>query len=335
MQNPWLVIGEPLAYFLNLPDAALTAAHPPTLLPDCHSRAGGNPDPIVFLGDTYTTAIALVSHGCPVHYVTAIGTDDRSQQWQEEARAAGLDLAALQVIPEALLGAFAARNDSKAGFVYWRAGSAASRFQSYPPLLTSLVQAGGVYSSGVSLAVSQGFRALVPNAFETVFAQGGITAFDLNWRPRLWEASGLSVEAQQALLKTVLDRTQVLFVSFPDDTTPWLRVATLPEVLQVLQDWAAGGNRVAILKQGADGATAITQPHTVTVVPQSVLTIDNLNTIGAGDAFNAGVLSGLSHGGLSLLDEATLVALLTQGHQSALAHLQQWNATLHAGTENP
>jgi len=132
-----------------------------------------------------------------------------------------------------------------------------------------------------------------------------------------------------------LDRTQVLFVSFPDDTTPWLGVTILPEVLQVLQDWTAGGNRVAILKQGADGATAITQRHTVTVVPQNVLTAENLNTIGAGDAFNAGVLVGLSHGGLALLDEATLVAILTQGHQSAFAHLQQWNATLRAGTENP
>ena len=50
-----------------------------------------------------------------------------------------------------------------------------------------------------------------------------------------------------------------------------------------------------IVTGGAKGATAFTREHTVSVTPAPVTVVD---TVGAGDTFNAGVLASLHQAGL-------------------------------------
>jgi sugar/nucleoside kinase (ribokinase family) len=116
--------------------------------------------------------------------------------------------------------------------------------------------------------------------FDEVHAGGGTTSLDPNWDPReVWE-SGLT----EALAATDV---------FLPNAEEAQRIARLADPVSAAGALAQTAGLVAV-KLGADGALAATDAEVIRVSPRfDVVPVD---TVGAGDSFDAGLLAGVLRG---------------------------------------
>jgi fructokinase len=82
-------------------------------------------------------------------------------------------------------------------------------------------------------------------------------------------------------------------VKLSDEDLDWFGEAGSPE--EVVRGWLDLGPGLVVVTRGSEGATGYTRNHAVTVVPEKVEVVD---TVGAGDTFNAGILASLHEQGL-------------------------------------
>jgi fructokinase len=155
--------------------------------------------------------------------------------------------------------------------------------------------------------------------------QTATISYDPNFRPQL-----MIRDTALERVDTMLGSADVVKVSSED--LAWLYPQRAPE--DVLTDWAARGPGLVVVTLGGDGALAATAADP-TPIHRTGRRIRVVDTVGAGDAFSAGLLAGLHQRGLlgadrrnalrtmaktdltDLVDEATLVAALTCGRRGA------------------
>ncbi|MEV0266341.1 sugar kinase [Streptomyces sp. NPDC050617] len=192
--------------------------------------------------------------------------------------------------------------------VYYRAGSAASAMS--PDLIAREQAWSGriLHLTGITAALSDGCRALLRTL--TARAPGRpLVSFDVNYRVGLWHGAAEG----PAVLLDLARGCDLVFVGEDEAEAAWgLRGAdairaALPEP------------EILVVKQGAAGATAYartasgaSRDDTVVCVP--ALAVDVVASVGAGDAFAAGFLSGTLRG-------LPLAARLRHGHLMAAAAL--------------
>ncbi|WMX46932.1 5-dehydro-2-deoxygluconokinase [Streptomyces roseicoloratus] len=122
----------------------------------------------------------------------------------------------------------------------------------------------------------------------------GITVFDLDWRPTLWE--GTAADARP-LYREALRHATVAVGNLDE-----CEVATgESEPYAAARALLAAGVRLAVVKQGPKGVLALAADGTSAEVPP--LPVDVVNGLGAGDAFGGA----LAHGLLTGLDLETLL----------------------------
>jgi fructokinase len=100
-------------------------------------------------------------------------------------------------------------------------------------------------------------------------------------------------------------------VKLSDEDLAWFEKAGSPE--DVIRGWLERGPKLIVLTQGSKGAIGYTRNHAVTVMPRQVEVVD---TVGAGDTFNAGILASLHEQGL--LTKAALDDLPRDAIEQAL-----------------
>jgi 2-dehydro-3-deoxygluconokinase len=163
---------------------------------------------------------------------------------------------------------------------YRRAGSAASAVT--PEDVDGALTAGArlVHLTGITSALSPSAAECVLHAARAARAAGALVSFDVNYRSRLWSRS----EASGAL-RSVVELVDVVVAS--DDELDL--IADGDEAAAVAQLVDQGVSHVAV-KRGADGASLWTggERYDVAAVP-----VTSVDPFGAGDAFSAGLLSGL------------------------------------------
>ena len=96
--------------------------------------------------------------------------------------------------------------------------------------------------------------------------------------------------------------------------------------------WLPGATRIAVLTKGGQGATAITRSLEISVPAVEAQVVD---TVGAGDAFNAGILSGLRQRGF--LDKKKLQRISDEGLRFSMEFAAQVTAITvsRAGADTP
>lgn len=187
---------------------------------------------------------------------------------------------------------------------YRRAGSAASALA--PPDVEGAVAAGArlVHLTGITSALSASAHECVLHGARAARATGALVSLDVNYRSRLWSRQ----EARDAL-RPLAGLVDVVVAS--DDELDL--VADGDEDAAVAQLLSRGVSHVAV-KRGAAGASLWVgaDRHDVAAVP-----VTSVDPLGAGDAFSAGLLSGLLDGlpaGQCLRRGAVLGAFAVSSH---------------------
>lgn len=144
-----------------------------------------------------------------------------------------------------------------------------------------------LHTGSLAAAVGPGAEAILRRV-ERARAEGQmLISFDPNVRPDLVESRDQAV----ARVERFVAASHLVKASHED--LAWLYPGR--QVDDVLTEWSASGPHVAVITGGADGCTARTSAAAEVRLPG--IEVDVADTIGAGDAFMSGLLSGLADAG--------------------------------------
>ncbi|WP_328539388.1 carbohydrate kinase family protein [Streptomyces sp. NBC_00344] len=255
------VAGESLIDLV--PQHALVPGEPlPALLP----RLGGGP---------YNTAIALGRMGSPVNFCSRVSTDHFGDALLDALRSAGVGLSLVQRGDEPTTLAVAALDAAgSAGYGFYAEGSADRLFE-LPDRLPPGARALSVGTC--SLVLEPG-----ASAYEALLrresARGVFTLLDPNIR------AGLIPDPDGYRKRFRGWLPDVTLLKLSDDDARWLGGTP--------QEWLAAGPEAVVITHGGDGLTVRTRSGGEYTVPGAP--VDVVDTIGAGDTVNAGLLHSLA-----------------------------------------
>ena len=277
-----------------------------------------------FGGDTLNTSVYIARQVSPdalsVNYVTALGTDNFSQQMLESWQAENVDTSLTQRMENRLPGLYYIETDStgERTFYYWR-NEAAAKFwlesEDAARICEELATFDYLYLSGISLAIlSQGSRDKLLSLLRECRANGGKVIFDNNYRPRLWA----SREETQQVYSQMLQCTDIAFLTLDDEDALWGE----KPVDEVIARTQAAGVSEVVIKRGADSCLVAVAGQPVIDVPAVKLAKEKvIDTTAAGDSFSAGYLAVRLTGG-------TPEAAAQRGHLTASTVIQYRGAII-------
>jgi 2-dehydro-3-deoxygluconokinase len=240
-----------------------------------------------FAGDTLNTAV-YIKRSAPaisVAYVTALGTDALSDRMIDFFRGEDLDTGLIERRPDRAPGLYAISTDAagERSFTYWRENSAARTLFEPPAEVTPARLEGNdlIYLSGITLAVTSArARADLLGFLGPFRANGGLVAFDSNYRPRLWPDAATARREIAAFWAV----TDIGLPSLDDEMALWGDAGAGA----VLARMAQAGIRHGALKRGAEGPLALGWDGALPAFPPAARVVD---TTAAGDSFNGGFLA--------------------------------------------
>lgn len=161
-------------------------------------------------------------------------------------------------------------------------------------------------------ALHFGAISLIPEpcgtAYETLLmreAASRVISLDPNIRPGFIK----DPKAHADRIRRMAARSDIL--KFSDEDLAWFGEKGDEDTLA--RSWLARGAKLVLVTRGAEGATGYTSSHKVSV---PVVKVDVVDTVGAGDTFDAGVLAALDRKGL--LTKSAVAALSAEDIEDAL-----------------
>jgi fructokinase len=253
-------------------------------------------------GAALNMAVALARLDTPVSLFTGLSTDMFGNQLRATLAAAGVgDRAATSDRPTTL--AFVELVDGSARYAFFDENTAGRMLTADD--LPALDDVQAVALGGISLAVEP-----CADAFETLCTRAApdkLVMIDPNIRP-LFISDEARYRARLTRMMAVAD-----IVKLSDEDLDWWNGGDIDALL-------ASGPKMLVMTKGPEGAVAIRASGMVSVPATRV---DVVDTIGAGDTFNAGFMAGLSDANalskaaLATLSDDTLRNALTLGVQAA------------------
>ncbi|MBD3787923.1 MAG: carbohydrate kinase [Sphingomonadales bacterium] len=260
-------------------------------------------------GGLFNTAVALGRLGLRTGFLSGISTDPFGARLIAALTAAGVtcDLAIRSDRPTTL--AFALIRDGQARYVFYDEGSAGRMLAPVDlPAIPDRVQA--MVFGGISLMAEP-----CGTAYETLMrreAATRVTMIDPNIRPAMIRNEP-AYRARLARMLAVAD-----IVKLSDEDLRWLEGPG--EIADLARQVLARGPRLVFITEGAHGAHGFSARETEFVPALSVPVVD---TIGAGDTFNAGALAALERAGalsktaIAAASPALIRAALAAGNRAA------------------
>jgi len=256
-------------------------------------------------GAVFNTAIALGRLGAPVGLFTGLSEDMFGRRLRAALAESGVDFSLAAIGPRPTTLAFVELRDGQARYVFHDENTAGRMLGADDlPALPEGLRA--LFFGGISLAVTpcaEAYEALMERA-----AGRRVIMLDPNIRP------GFAADeaAYRARIGRMIARADLVKLS--DEDLRWL--AGPGDPLRQLRALIGDSARIALLTEGARGARAVTREFELRLAAPAVEVVD---TVGAGDSFNAGVLAALQAAGalrreaLAEIDAATLHAALELG----------------------
>jgi 2-dehydro-3-deoxygluconokinase len=280
-------------------------------------------------GDVLNCAIALAQCGAQAFLATATGSDENSLRIEQTANSFAVDTSLLVRDANHQSGLYMISNDAEGerSFTYWRNDSAARHLFSNKKSLLALLQKldamGGVYLSGISLAImAPACRSLLLSWLKDYKSSGGVIIFDTNYRASLWSSAGEFREASEAIIETssiflpsMEDLLEVYQGRNADDIIAILRQQPVPEI---------------VISNGASSVRAIHESDGMKAeLLFDVAEVEHIvDTTGAGDAFNGAYLAARISGAdiKKSIAAGVYLSSLVIGHQGALLPENTWPA---------
>ena len=236
-------------------------------------------------GDTSNMALALTKLGHRTAYVTRVGDDGFGHSFLDLWRRNGVDTSQITLDEEHRTGLyFVSFEDGKHEFTYYRKNSAASFVSSEEIDWEFVGQAKVLHLSGISQAISTNAMEVSFDLLEFAKNNGILVSYDVNYRPPLWKRE----TARAVILHTIAEYADILEIT--EDELDFLGYGGTPETfLRHLPRCP----RILAVKKGDQGAYLREGDKELLVEPFKVNVED---TVGAGDAFDAGLIAGVLEG---------------------------------------
>lgn len=230
-------------------------------------------------GSPANVATGLARLGHPVAFATHLGADARGERITAHLRAEGVSLRPRGVVAERTCTATAALD---------RDGSAAYGFDlswQLPPDL-EVTDVGHLHTGSVATTLEPGASAVL-EAVQRARPHATFS-YDPNVRPALMGAP----HEVRAKVEALVGLSDVVKAS--DEDIRWLYAGA--PVAEVVRLWGRLGPAVTVVTHGRAGAVVALGTDAPVVLPAPAVAV--VDTVGAGDSFMAGLLSGLLDTGL-------------------------------------
>ncbi len=233
-------------------------------------------------GDTSNVALAAARLGLSVAYASAVGDDPYGARFLRAWKDRGVDTSLVARDPDRFTGLYVISFDEDGHrFAYYRTGSAASAYEPTDEMREAIASARVLHVSGISQAISRHMVELSFSLMEEANATGTLVSYDVNYRPALWSPALAGAVAQ----RTIRDHADL--VSANRTELDRLGLAGSPE--EFLTSTTARCRAVAV-RDGAAGSTVRVGER---IASAPACKVDVVDTVGAGDAFDAAFISAL------------------------------------------
>ena len=261
-------------------------------------------------GAVFNTAMALGRLGAPSGFFSGVSNDMLGEILAETLTASQVDISLCARSDRPTTVAFVKLVNGQATYAFYDEGTAGRMLARVDlPVLGPEVEA--VFVGGICLVNDP--AASTYEALQAREAASRVTMIDPNIRPGF--IAGKEVE-YRARIERMVARADIVKLS--DEDLHWLVGAG--DLVQLARGILAKGPKVVFITEGAAGARAVTATQDRFVAAQKVTVVD---TVGAGDTFNAGVLAALHQAGalskarVAALSDAELDAALSLGTRAA------------------
>jgi 2-dehydro-3-deoxygluconokinase len=252
-------------------------------------------------GAECNVAGGLAALGVPTGWISRLGDDGFGQHVLRDLQQRGVDVGGVELDPVRPTALYVKESmDGRSRMHYYRTGSAAAAmspaFLGRPEVRDLLAQARLVHTTGITAAISTTSSDMLERL--ATEPRDFLLSVDLNWRPVLWR------DKDQEPLWRLLKAADIVLIG-ADEAEVFAGTGNPDELYERL------GAKTLVVKDDAHTATVL-EPGGRTEVP--ALSVEVVETVGAGDAFAAGFLAGTLQG-------LPAVQRLRLGHLTAAAVL--------------
>ena len=154
-------------------------------------------------GDTSNAAIAAARQGARVGYITALGRDMPGDSFMALWAREGVDASTVIRTERWLTGVYFVTHDAHGHhFLHYRTNSAAAMYTPDDLPTPAIAAARMLYVSGISQGISNSACDAVFAAIDIARRNGGMVAYDTNYRPRLWSPARAAAVMHAAMAQT-------------------------------------------------------------------------------------------------------------------------------------
>ena len=238
-------------------------------------------------GAESNVAIGLARLGHTVRWGGRVGEDEVGAFLLRTLRAESVFVDTVAIDADRATGLMLAerRINDLSRVTYYRSDSAGSALSAADAAACLTAPPRLLHVTGITPALSSSAAEAVTEAVRLARAAGALVSFDVNYRAKLW-----STTAARTTL-SALARSADIVIASDDELGLIVAGAGTPEAEErAAAELSACGVRALVIKRGALGASVYTDGE---VVHASAIPVTVLDTIGAGDAFTAGYLSGM------------------------------------------
>lgn len=236
-------------------------------------------------GAEVNVCIGLKRLGYDVSYVTKLGVDPFGKYIKKSLENEGIDTSYV-TFDERFSTGFLIKGKTEVGdpeVVYFRRGSAASHMSKEDVEKIDLSGIRHIHITGILPALSQSCREATYELIRRAKEKGLFITFDPNLRPTLWP----SKEEMVTVINDIASKCDMVLPGVAEGLT----LTGSDDPNEIADFYLKLGVKTVIIKIGDKGAFVKTQSEACTVPGFKVEKV--VDTVGAGDGFAVGIISGL------------------------------------------
>lgn len=235
-------------------------------------------------GAESNTAIGLRKLGHSATFITRIGSDSLGQLILRMIRAEGVDTSYVKVDSDYSTGIMFKENlsNDKTAVYYYRENSAATRLNTSDIPEEAITKAKIVHLTGITPILSSSCRQMIFDVMDIAESGGCAISFDPNIRKKLWKNNDYS-----PLIKEYISRSSYILVGL-DEAKILYGTDDVKQLAELIL--SSGKVEYLAIKNGDKGAWVCDHSRQYFIPPVPCNPVDS---VGAGDAFNAGFLAGI------------------------------------------